>query len=196
MRTVLLATLAMGRRSPLRRSVDRVQIAVHVATVALAGLAVPLAVMIGGTVHRHDLAAAARSVGAQQVTAILRDGVPAQPTLGGMPSTASASATWRTRGRTHTGAVQVMPPAAAGTRVTVWVDADGDTTSAPMSTGYLRYREILVTGTSLVLGLFVVAVFAFGVRYKLNALRSAAWERGWRIVEPLWTSRLPDPPST
>jgi hypothetical protein len=114
MRNVIRAVVS---RSPLRRTVDRVEIAAGVVAFVLTALAVPLAVFAGGAVHRHDLATAARSAGD---------------------------------------------------------------------------RAIVVAAGFLVTELLLLGALAYAAKRRFDAIRSAAWEREWQLIEPLWTDRLPE----
>lgn len=176
------------------RPVDRIEIAVRAAVALVAVLAVPLAIMIGVTVHRAE-AATARPVDVQRVVATVTSNVPAQLDQNGMVTTVTATARWHTRrGGTRTGPVQLFPPVEAGSRVTIWVDPAGNPTRPPITAGDLVTRQLLVTGLAVVAQWFLLGLVLLGAHHWATRVRHAAWAREWRIVEPLWTDRMTEPP--
>jgi hypothetical protein len=160
----------------------------------LVALAVQVALAVGDGVYQRGRAAVARSAHDTRVTAVLTDSVPPQVGYSGTTETVTAKAAWRTpSGTPRTGGVQVLPPAAAGTRVTIWIDGSGDPTAQPIRADSLRYRQIISAAACLAMELMVLATLAYAAHRRFVAVRYAAWDREWRLIEPLWTDRLPEP---
>lgn len=99
----------------------------------------------------------------------------------GGPATAEVRASWvSASGVRYEGKVPAQYGAVKGTAVDIWLDANGDLTSPP-----LTQRDAAAVAISTAVGAwlaFVVALVGIfvGVRALLNRARYADWEREWR----------------
>lgn len=174
--------------NPLRRPVDRLEAVIRAFALLLAGVVVMLALW-AGTAAGHRLTHAPTA--GSWVTAVVRDSVSAVPTYSGDQSMVGTTATWRMPdGTRHTGVIQVLPPEAAGTHETIWVDPAGHPAQPPLTHGQIVGSQVVVVVTCLVFGLLAVAGLWLGARWRLNAARYARWARDWARIEPQWTERL------
>ncbi len=110
------------------------------------------------------------------------DGTP----LGG---TSSVQARWSgSNGVEETGPIQATNGLAAGTRVQIWLNHDGEITTAPVG-GTIAVVQAVIVATVLWVGVgFLFIAIFLGVRRGLNKSRLAAWEAEWRQVGPQWTT--------
>ncbi|GAA5103656.1 hypothetical protein [Haloechinothrix salitolerans] len=172
--------------NPLIRPSDRRQARLAAVLIALALLSGPLMAAYGFSYHASLTdRAAAQQHDRYRVDAIVTEDAPVTERNGAMafqmPRQATALAEWSTPdGKRHEGTVPVAGGASAGDTITIWVDGDGDRTTAPLSPGQTVTAAVLATiGTWL---LFVAALAGIYVlmRVRLDRERYAAWEREWR----------------
>jgi hypothetical protein len=93
-------------------------------------------------------------------------------------------------GTEHTGPISVRRPAAAGSAVQVWVDADGQSVDEPAQplgavlAGAGAAAGVLTAGGALVYLLWSA------VRALTGAVNDRRWEREWARVEPEWRGHV------
>ncbi|MBO0816772.1 MAG: hypothetical protein J2P30_16735 [Actinobacteria bacterium] len=174
-------------RNPLRRRTDRVEAAITACLLALfLGGSSLGAVTAGRAMYRYASGVQhAQQVAWQQSRAVLLASAPAGVPDGGI----WLKARWNTpAGALRTGEILAPPGARAGTSITVWVDAAGRITDAPL-------RHFQVTDEAVLVA--VIAPFALGLvllvagslaRRMLDRRRLAAWEADWGATGPQWTS--------
>jgi hypothetical protein len=166
----------------LRRRTDRTETAV-IMLITIVFLAVaPLAARLGS-----DLAY--RGVnGARQVQAVVLSsppGLSVEP-YGGQTSL-YARARWPVPAGGHrTGQISAPTGAMAGSKVTVWIDAQGSPILPP---GQLAASKTAAACLAVFIAFAVAAVACRAVRGVMLRRRLAAWEAEWRAVEPRWTTR-------
>jgi hypothetical protein len=173
-------------RSPLRRRWDRAEAAI------LGGLLV--AFVIGGTLAAliaghcaYEGALRARQgelAALHQVPAILLTTASQQPA----GYYASANAWWRAPdGARHTGQVLAQWGTPAGTKVTVWVGADGRLAGPPLQPSQVQGQGVLAS----VLALVTVGVVLWGTGLAVHGVaerrRIAAWDEEWQAIGPKWS---------
>ncbi|MEU2349098.1 hypothetical protein [Modestobacter sp. NPDC049651] len=175
---------------PLKRRSDRVEMVSRLALLAVVLVAVPVSLAVG-TVARSAVADAARAQAAErhQVTAVLVEDT-THVTLGSAGDRQFTLARWTTPdGRTVEDRVPAPVGATAGQEVTIWIDADGARTRAPLNGSEVTDRA-LVRGALVFLSVTAVALTAHGaVCLVLARRRARQWDAGWAAVEPQWADR-------
>ena len=166
-------------RSPLVRAGDRVEALTLVLLTVLVMVAAPIAGAVGTGVYSSHSAAYARQVeGRHTVTATaVRD---SDLTVRPYTVTAIAHARWQDRGRIHEAMFAWDRATEAGERLTIWVNGAGDYAGPPPPRGRAA-SDGICAGAVLWLGVVTIAAMAFAVvRFRLNRLRHAAWDRALR----------------
>jgi len=172
--------------SPLRRRWDRAEAAILGGLLAAFVVGGTLAALIAGHwAYEGALRARHGELAAlHQVPAILLTTASLQPA----GYYASANAWWRASGgERHTGQVLALLGSPAGTKVTVWVDADGRLAGPP-----LRYSQVQGQGAlASVLAVMAVGVVLLGAGLAVHRVaerrRMAAWDEEWRAIGPMWS---------
>jgi hypothetical protein len=178
-------------RNPLARRSDRVEGASLVVTVLLGLLFLPVMLMFGSIVRADMVDKGERqATNANQVVATLTDDAP-EPTADGhgnaIISSSHVTATWTTSdGVTHTGRVPATDGLKAGAKVRIWLNADDELVTRPLSA-----TDAAAGGAFVALGgwLAVVTVLALaqlGLHFALDRRRYRQWDRQWARVEPGW----------
>src|SRR5579875_1552512 len=175
----------MPDRNPVRRAVDRAEVAIMASLlVAFAGLA-PVAGGSGRPLARASAPSA--GAGRQLIRAELLTGV---PLLGpgvvplGIRPLAVARWTWPA-GVRHTGQVVAPPGSRPGTVVMVWVDSAGHLAAPPAQP---VTRDQAAMAGVLVLGA-VLAAAAWLAHWLIDRRRMAGWDAQWRAMGPRWSPR-------
>ncbi len=193
----------MPDRNPVRRAVDRAEVAIMasllVAFAVLAPVAASLAegwasppsraTAVAGGSGRPLARASAPSAGAGRhlIRAELLTGV---PRLGprvvplGIRPLAVARWTWPA-GVRHTGQVVAPPGSRPGTVVMVWVDSAGHLAAPPAQP---VTRDQAAMAGVLVLGA-VLAAAAWLAHWLIDRRRMAGWDAQWRAMGPRWSPR-------
>jgi len=187
--TSLARRLGIGR-NPLRRNVDRVEIALLLAAFGLAVVALPFALRAGSATHQHGLGLSATQTAARhQVTAVLTEPAPLTVAEYGAISGPLVHARWSgPNGASHTGLVTAAPGDPAGTPVQIWNDSAGNPVAAPVTTAQADARGMLAT-VGVMIGVVAVLGALFGfARTRLERVRARAWTAEWRQVGPRWTT--------
>lgn len=180
----VLGYSALTRRSlrrghdPLRRRADRVEGLLAASLLLLLVAMVPLAVWLGNlTGDRQSARAEQQARDYRQVTATTMEDATSEsiPSDGVSVTIDTAPARWIAAGQSHRGEVTVDANTLAGSEVTIWVDADGNLASAPISAADAAAGAVLV---GLFTWTFTAAVgsatFA-GARALLNRRRQRQW---------------------
>lgn len=127
-----------------------------------------------------------------EVRAVLLEAAPSSisgPASAGPP--VRAAARWiGVDGEPHTGRVEAVSGARAGSGVTVWVDRDGTVTTPPTSAADARVAGVLVGFDVLLLGAAALVGVWIGVRRLTSSVNAVGWEREWAQVEPDWRRRV------
>lgn len=183
--------MTMNRfETPLpRRTTDRLRDRTS-ALLALVGFVVLIAgVIVGVVVHAGAYARGVTERATRsEVTAVLlaeaqrRDGDHATSAL-----PIRAEARWTTPdGRTVTGTVPALLGTPAGTRVTVWLDADGQPVDAPGDPAGAVMIGVLAATLVLAVGGVGLAGLATLAQWLTAVSADRYWEREWTRVEPGW----------
>jgi hypothetical protein len=189
----LLRRFALGS-GPLKRGSDRVQFAARLVLVALlVAFAVPIGLAVGTAVHAHNRTQAAEQAASRhRTTALLledaSDPVPSSPDDW---HPARAQVEWSyPGGDPHAAVVSVPAEAEAGSRVHIWVDGDGDVTSAPRTAGDLVGQAVVLGAMTSVGFIVLVSLTYEGLRLLLDLRRSRGWDAEWTVVEPVWRRKV------
>ncbi|MFF4427330.1 hypothetical protein ACFY04_42540 [Streptomyces sp. NPDC001549] len=180
-------------RNPLRRDADRTRARLRAAFMLACLLAVICGVAVGRSawtdagraaaeIARHRYSVTAVTVG--ETTYRAGPG----PTTRPVPV---APATWRdTSHRVHTETVPVPAATRNGETVRLWIDDQGDATTAPPGTAHIALNAISL-GTGAAAGIMLAAGAAVHARLRIVDARSGrAWASEWASVEPRWSGRL------
>lgn len=169
-------------RNPLRRGSDRVEGAVRAGAVLLAILSCVFAVPLGiAEAKVLRLRAIEELATRSQVSAVLlsasRDtGLASR--LNGERS--NVPVRWLDAvKRTHTGEVPVEAGARAGSRVMIWIDAEGRLTHAPLTLDAAKVGAGLIGLSTAFAGAMVAVVGSLLARACLDRRRYRQWERDW-----------------
>jgi len=183
-----LARLLTGRNA-LRRPVDRIEGMILVALSAAFLTAVAFACLVGTHTYQSQRAA---TVGLRPAAAVLLQHGPA---AGGLVRGGQAEARWFVPGGGQQSGVLTtttapdIAGAAAGARISVWLNRSGQP-AAPPADQAVMITYALVTGivVAALAGLALVLVYAL-CRLALDRRRLAAWESAWDRTGPSWTTR-------
>lgn len=101
---------------------------------------------------------------------------------------ASANAWWMAPdGKRRTGQVFALAGSPAGTKVKVWVDADGRLSGPPLQPAQVQGQGVLASVLAVMavgIGLWGAGVAAHGMAERR---RMAAWDEEWRAIGPKWS---------
>ena len=183
-----LARLLTGRNA-LRRPVDRIEGVVLVALSAAFLAAVAVAGIVGTHTYQSQRAATAGLSPAAAV--LLQDG----PAVGGLGRVGQAEAQWfdsggdRQSGVLTTAAAPDIAGAAAGARISIWLNRSGQPVAPPADQAVMIIYTLVAGAVVAVLaGLALRLVYAL-CRLALDRRRLAAWESAWARTGPRWTTR-------
>jgi hypothetical protein len=183
-----LARLLTGRNA-LRRPVDRIEGAVLLALSAAFGVAVVIACIFG--THTYQVQRAA-TVGLRPAAAFLLQDGPSADSLGRV---GQAEARWfapgggEQFGMLTTATAPDIAGAAAGARVSVWLDRSGQPTGPPADqTVMILYSLVAGVMVAALAGMALLVLYAL-CRVALDRRRLAAWESAWNRTGPRWTTR-------
>ncbi|HKS49659.1 MAG TPA: hypothetical protein VJT49_32020 [Amycolatopsis sp.] len=173
-------------RNPLARRCDRIEAAVLILAVVLCLAAIPLVILLGASVHaRQSEVARAQAAERHQAMAVtLTDVGPAaaNDTPAAATTAEQTPVQWGLPdGGARTGVVSVASATPAGSLVPIWLDRNGDVTTAPMSP---VKAVALASGFAVLawIGIAVaVVVLTRAVRVLLDRSRAAAWSREWEL---------------
>jgi len=178
-------------RNPLRRRSDRAETAIIGLLFAVFLAGVPLAWHFAGSWAFSAFARQARLEQAAEhsVPATLLETAPGWSTSG-TGAAPDAEVRWQAPdGQTRTGPVFVPGGAAAGARVTVWINRAGQLTDPPL-------QQIQVTSRAQLARVLAVAALAIALLVAgalthrvMHRRRLAAWAADWLAKGPDWSSR-------
>ena len=188
-----LARLLTGRNA-LRRPVDRIEGVVLVVLSAAFLAAVAFACIVGAHTYQSQRAA---TVGLRPAAAVLLEDGPAADALPrvGQARAGQAEARWLVPGAGQQSGVLTtatapdIAGAAAGARISVWLNRSGQPAAPPAGQAvmvlYALVAGAMVAGLA---GLALLLVYAL-CRLVLDRRRLAAWESAWDRTGPSWTTR-------
>jgi hypothetical protein len=178
------------RRNPLRRGTDRVE----AWSVLAAGLLLAVGAPAVGAVTSTTVEDSVLRQGQDwhRTSAVLtQDARDASGVYTGTDNDrVRATVRWTTAdGATRTGKALVEPGSDAGTRTTVWLDAQGRLKDAPASPTE-AFAQGVVLGSLAAAGTGLLSLGGLkAVRFGLDARRERDWEREWAEIDPRWGSR-------
>jgi hypothetical protein len=171
--------LRLFGRHPLVRVSDRIEAFATALAVLVAVLAVPVVAAIGTSVHDSRARFYAEQMSSRhQVTATAVE----DSAMLVRSNTVSfvVRARWNASGANHVSTIAWPERAKAGDQTNIWVDAHGDNANVPAAPGQAGL-DAVGAAVSLWLGIvFAAAAFAFVVRWRLDRVRFAAWDRELR----------------
>jgi hypothetical protein len=166
-------------RNPVVRISDRVEAMVVALAVAIALVAVPAAGAVGTTVYearsrayaeaghmRHTVTAVVTSRGQTAV------GAPRYAII-----TTTVHARWRAEGIEHTDAFKWDRAVAPGNQIEIWVDTHGRRVNPAPSPSQAAFDAVRIAVTIWLGVVAASAALVALVRWRLDRLRDAAWER-------------------
>ncbi len=174
-------------RNPLRRGVDRIEVALMIALVAVFLVGAPFAAMAASDWASHGAGAASRLERETRhpVAAVVERGVPQSNPFEAEYLT-QVPVRWTLDGVTHTGTVKVAAGTPAGTTVRIWTSRSRELTGPPLDPSQIAHQGALA-GVLAVAGLAVlVIVSALVIRRILDRSRMAAWDTEWSATGPQW----------
>jgi len=183
-----LARLLTGRNA-LIRPIDRIEGAVLVAFYAVFGVAVVIACIFGTHTYQVQRAATA---GVRPAAAVLLQDGPSADSLGRV---GQAEARWFVPGSGEQSGVLTtatapdIAGAAAGARISVWLNRSGQPTGPPADqTVIIIYALVAAAMVAALAGMALLVAYAL-CRVALDRRRLAAWESAWNRTGPRWTTR-------
>jgi len=183
-----LARMLTGRNA-LIRPVDRIEGAVLVAFYAAFGVAVVIACIFGTHTYQVQRAATA---GVRPAAAVLLQDGPSADSLGRV---GQAEARWFVPGSGEQSGVLTtatapdIAGAAAGARISVWLNRSGQPTGPPADqTVIIIYALVAAAMVAALAGMALLVAYAL-CRVALDRRRLAAWESAWNRTGPRWTTR-------
>ena len=176
--------------NPLRRASDRAEAWFRAGLLVIFLTAGPMAALAVGQ-WAAQAAGTETSVQPHPVQAVLLHPAtaPAGPVGAVRVAQVWARARWESAdGSVRTGEVPAPAGAAAGTAVTVWLNASGQVTGPPQR-GDFAFGAVLTAVMTLAGTAFGLLVVLRLMQCFLNWRRLAAWEAAWRATRPRWTDR-------
>ncbi|MFE6780130.1 hypothetical protein [Streptomyces sp. NPDC057702] len=179
------------RHSPLRRRTDVIE--------AWVLLLAALAMIVGGAAIGVTTALLVQRPlldqheNRHETRAELVKDVPKRPTELGEPGANRVRATVRwtdPTGTTHHGRTRVDEGREAGETVTVWTDARGKLTTAPLSPEQAATRAAVVGAMAATGWCCLTLTARRQIQRHLERERDAQWERAWAEVGPRWSGRV------
>jgi hypothetical protein len=174
-----LLTINPARRNALTRK----ELALRLGAVVLALLLLPFALAFGSTTYANASARAeSQAHSVRPVTATVVE------TPAGAPTTTRIVRWQLPNGATRTTRITVdRGSTQPGDQVHIWLDAAGHPTDPPESEAG---AVVLGAGAALLawlLGVLVIATLHHLALRNLRRRQSAAWQREWELVEPIWS---------
>lgn len=170
--------------SPLMRGSDRCQALLHLVVIALMLLTIPVAGALGTTSYTRT-AEQIRTEAAVKVSVPgIVSGSPHQipGTSPYRPARFEAPVRWDRDGRTESGTIAVDATAVLGSRVQVWLGADGKPSDPPARPGTAAGTGIATALSALIIGWGGALALEWCVAWLLNGLRAARWDAEWRMI--------------
>lgn len=178
--------------NPLRRRIDKAEMAMRVCLVVSFLVAAPLLAPVTGHLTLvSGIAQMRQERGWRQVNATLLSPAPEQFYGYGSMSTFWVRARWTAPdGAARVGKVPVRGGSVPGDVVPVWVDRAGRVTGHAPVSGALVDIRVALAGTATVAGIGLV-LFALGglLRIGTNRRRMRHWAAEWACFGPRWTTR-------
>lgn len=174
--------------NPMRRATDRAEAWIRAGLLVVFMIAGPIAAVAMGEWTAHALSPATiAQPHAVQAVLLQPAADPAARAAAVWGAQVWASARWKSAdGAVRTGEVPAPAGAAAGTSVTVWLNAAGQVTGPPQR-GEADFVAAVTGVVTLGAMAFSFLALLWLIQRFLNWRRLAAWEAAWRAVGPRWT---------
>jgi hypothetical protein len=179
-------------RNPLRRRVDRIELAFILAVITVFLTVTPVLAATAGQWARSAAARPDRADRAwRQVPAIVVRSTALPDRAWAAADIGWATARWTApNGQPRTGLIPVLAGARAGTSVLIWEDGAGWPTASPPRRG-LQQGQVSVAESLTWYALAIVTLLILEAGRSLFARhRLEAWDKEWRAIGPRW-SRQP-----
>jgi hypothetical protein len=164
--------------NPLVRTIDRIEAVVVALAVAILLIAAPVAGAVGTAVHDARSRVYAEAVRERHIVpAIVTATGQTAATAPRSPANTPVRAHWRVDGVEHTDAFKLDSSASAGSQIEIWVDSDGKRVSPPPAPSQAVVEAICAAVTIWLGVLAAAAALVAVVRWRLDRIRDAAWER-------------------
>ncbi|AII07079.1 MULTISPECIES: hypothetical protein [Rhodococcus] len=174
---------ARQRHNPLLRRSDRIENMLTLAVVVLAFAMLPLAILVGARTIDSQLTLAEKQVADYRTVSAttLADSTGVSVTSDVAPSGVdTAPAKWTWGNETRHADITVDPATPSGTKEDIWVNADGNLTTEPMSPSAARVAGV-IAGLFTWFAVMMIALSGFLIcRASLNRARDAQWDRDLR----------------
>ncbi|SBS70434.1 putative conserved transmembrane protein [uncultured Mycobacterium sp.] len=164
-----------GRNELLRRS-DRVEALVAMLAAIVVVVAIPVAAAFGTSVKENRAAVYAHQVLSRHETTAIAVGN-ATPHAHAYSQTFDVPARWAAAGAVHLATVPVPKMAHAGDQIPIWTDDSGGYAAPPTPTSYAATEAAGCAVLSWLAAAVVIAAGGYGLHYRLNRSRYAAWDR-------------------
>ncbi len=191
-RWVLMQARRLGfGRSPLHRTVDRIESAIILCAVLVALLITPVAAAVGTAVRNASEHAAAqrRAVLSQVQARTLENTESALPDAPGQVTSRVRVAWTDPAGWPREGRTNVAIGTKKDTEVTVWLDGSGAITAPPRPAGDSAAVGGAVGLSLAMMSWLLIAGLARLSVVPLNRRRMRDWEREWEAVATRWRHR-------
>jgi hypothetical protein len=170
--------------NPLVRGWDRLESVILLIAILVALVALPVAGALGShTYAQQKQVAATETVTRHPATAVLTVDAPTETvTPHGVPvrGRAEVAAVWRIAdGRERVGTVPAERGTGAGTTVPIWLDDNGQPVAAPTTPGSALMTAVSAAVLTWVAFVTVIAAGFASLRFWLDRMRYARWQREW-----------------
>ncbi|GGF92239.1 membrane protein [Rhodococcoides trifolii] len=166
--------------SPLLRTVDRIERAVHRITVALIVATVPLALWLGfSTYSQQEQLSDQIAASTRTVEATTLEDAPKFTMMTSdysTPPSMAVPAKWTVDGIEHDGQVTVTAGALAGTKTDLVVDEAGLPSAPAASSTDITVVSIFAVIVTVITVVSVLALLGWAVRRQLDRHRDAMWD--------------------
>ncbi|GAA1696826.1 hypothetical protein GCM10009765_52700 [Fodinicola feengrottensis] len=177
----------------MRRHSDWIESVVLRVGLVATVVVIALAPSIGTDTYTREMRqVATQTASRHQIFAVALGNAATQPPSGAEPSGIApppvrVPGSWRTAdGRTHRGSIEVDSGTLAGARVPIWVDQTGQQVPAPETESSAMIGAVVAAGGVVAFTILVFVALYWLVRWPLDRLRMASWEREWRRTASDW----------
>jgi hypothetical protein len=173
---------ACGRRNPLVRTSDRIELLIIALGVLIALAATACAGALGTAVH--DVRSRVYLAEAQTRHTVIATAIEDNTTILGVGGNAvtRVNARWQVDGTQHTGGFTIDGPVKTGDPLTIWVDRDGNRVDAPTPTSQAGVDAVAAACAAWLTVIFAVTGVVWWGRSRLDRRRISGWERDLRSL--------------
>lgn len=176
-------TVRVLGRNPVVRFSDRVEAMATAIAIAIVLIATPVVCAVGTSIHDARSRVYAEAAQTRHtVTAVVTSADQAAPAARHAKATNTVHAHWRAEGVEHAEAFSWDRSVAAGNAIEIWVDSYGRRVSPPPSHSQAAFDAVFAAVMVWLSVVAAAAALAALVRWRLDRLRDAAWEREIRSL--------------